>query len=470
MDLSTLGTYYYHMPYYEEKPCVYIKSRWEDHRRRLYNQNMLVKVIEKGRRDAELQSEALKKVSDRHQNVSKEEGMNDVQEMITMERPHPERRLRGVLEELSVGCNRFCSLAMGSSELVYLEVSRCSRFCSLLQKASGKDGNSAGRTKLDKERARTLLREVEIIGKEAKKMKATVRASTYKEKLKQTASFVNKLKVLNIEPQDSLPDIFIWMLSNNKRIAYTRFPSRDILYSIVAEETGVNCGKVQTLFLKLPGKRGTGPSGWTIQAKLQLYLWLGLNKHKKDFLGGLPKGYEQTKAIQSAGRLQSVPPVTLKYEERQTFQLRAHMYQARSLVASDASERQTFQLRAHMYQARSLVASDVSERQTFQLRAHMYQARSLVASDASGLSDPFARVVFSTRSMKTEVISETLAPTWDQLLVFDDLTLFGNPKSMAEEPPTIVVEIFDQDTVDTSKQVVGLPARLSLPAKHPTAN
>ncbi|XP_035699842.1 otoferlin-like [Branchiostoma floridae] len=252
-------------------------------------------------------------------------------------------------------------------------------------------------------------------------MSAPVRASTYKDKLKQTQSFVNKLKVLNIEPQDSLPDIFIWMLSNNKRIAYTRFPSRDILYSIVAEETGVNCGKVQTLFLKLPGKRGTGPSGWTIQAKLQLYLWLGLNKHKKDFLGGLPKGYEQTKAIQSAGRLQSVPPVTLKYEERQTFQL----------------------------------------------RAHMYQARSLVASDASGLSDPFARVVFSTRSMKTEVISETLAPTWDQLLVFDDLTLFGNPKSMAEEPPTIVIEIFDQDTVDTSKQVVG-PARSSLLTNHPT--
>ena len=34
----------------------------------------------------------------------------------------------------------------------------------------------------------------------------------------------------------------------------------------------------------------------------------------------------------------------------------------------------------------------------FQLRAHMYQARSLIGSDASGLSDPFARVVFGTKA------------------------------------------------------------------------
>ena len=33
-----------------------------------------------------------------------EEGLNDVQEMIKTEKPHPERRLRGVLEELSSGC------------------------------------------------------------------------------------------------------------------------------------------------------------------------------------------------------------------------------------------------------------------------------------------------------------------------------------------------------------------------------
>ena len=35
---------------------------------------------------------------------SQEEGLNDVQEIIKTEKTFPERRLRGVMEELSVGC------------------------------------------------------------------------------------------------------------------------------------------------------------------------------------------------------------------------------------------------------------------------------------------------------------------------------------------------------------------------------
>ena len=42
-------------------------------------------------------------------------------------------------------------------------------------------------------------------------------------------------------------------------------------------------------------------------------------------------------------------------------------------------------------------------KQIFQLRVHMYQGRSLFAADSTGLSDPFARVFFSTQSQVTEV-------------------------------------------------------------------
>lgn len=42
------------------------------------------------------------------------------------------------------------------------------------------------------------------------------------------------------------------MISNNKRIAYARVPSKDILYSIVDEEMGKDCAKVKTVFLKVP--------------------------------------------------------------------------------------------------------------------------------------------------------------------------------------------------------------------------
>ena len=77
----------------------------------------------------------------------------------------------------------------------------------------------------------------------------------------------------------------------------------------------------------------------------------------------------------------------------------------------------------------------------------MYQARSLIGSDASGLSDPFARVIFGDQSLCTQVIDETLSPTWDEMLIFNEVSIYGTIEEVKENPPTIVVEIFDQDGV-----------------------
>ncbi|KAM6462922.1 otoferlin isoform 2-T2 [Liasis olivaceus] len=343
---------YFHLPYFDKKPCIYIKSWWQDQRRRLYNSNIIDKIADK-----------------------LEEGLNDVHEMIKTEKPHPERRLRGVLEELSSGCLRFVSL-------------------------SNKDQNHSSRTRLDRERLKSCMRELEMMGQQAKTMRSQVKKTTIRDKLKQSQNFLQKLRFLADEPQHSIPEIFIWMMSNGKRIAYARIPSKDILYSIVDEETGKDCGKVKTVFLKLPGKRGFGPAGWTVQAKMEVYLWLGLNKQRKDFLSGLPCGFEEKKLPVGQG-LPSFPPISLLY----------------------------------------------TKKQVFQLRAHMYQARSLFAADSSGLSDPFARVFFITQSQCTEVLNETLCPTWDQLLVFDNVELYGEAHEMRDDPPIIVIEIYDQDTV-----------------------
>lgn len=67
---------------------------------------------------------------------------------------------------------------------------------------------------------------------------------------------------------------------------------------------------------QLPGKKGFGPAGWTVQAKLELYLWLGLNKQRKDFLNGLPNGFEEIKSGQMGQGLQSVPPISLVYNSK----------------------------------------------------------------------------------------------------------------------------------------------------------
>ncbi|KAM8953379.1 otoferlin isoform 2-T2 [Pelodytes ibericus] len=343
---------YFHLPYFDKKPCIYIKSWWQDQRRRLYNANIMDKIADK-----------------------LEEGLNDVHEMMKTEKAYPERRLRGVLEELSSSCFRFVTLA-------------------------NKDQSQNGRTKLDRERLKSCMRELENMGTQAKTLRSQVKKNTVRDKLKLVQNFLQKLRFLADEPQHSIPDIFIWMMSNNKRIAYARIPSKDILYSIVDEETGKDCGKVKCVFLKLPGKRGFGPAGWTVQAKMEVYLWLGLNKQRKDFLCGLPCGFEENKAVKGPG-LQSFPPISLCY----------------------------------------------TKKQVFQLRAHMYQARSLFAADSSGLSDPFARVFFNTQSQCTEVLNETLCPTWDQLLVFDNIELYGEASEMRDDPPIIVIEVYDQDTV-----------------------
>uniref|UniRef100_A0A8C7MCD3 Otoferlin n=1 Tax=Oncorhynchus kisutch TaxID=8019 RepID=A0A8C7MCD3_ONCKI len=286
---------YFHLPYFEKKPCIYIKSWWQDQRRRLYNSNIMDKIADK---------------------------------------------------------------------LVKSDGESCYGYGSI------------------------LMQQRESMGQQAKLIRSQVKRNTVRDKLKMVQNFLHRLRFLADEPQHSIPDVFVWMMSSNKRIAYARIPSKDILYSIVDEETGRDCGKVKAVFLRLPGKKGFGPAGWTVQAKMEMYLWLGLNKQRKDFLSGLPNGFEENKAPRTG-----------------------------------------------------------SLKQVFQLRAHMYQARSLFAADSSGLSDPFARVFFSTHSQVTEVLSETLCPTWDQLLVFDDVELFGEASELRDDPPIIVVEVYDQDTV-----------------------
>ena len=48
-----------------------------------------------------------------------------------------------------------------------------------------------------------------------------------------------------------MPDIFIWMLSGGKRVAYTRVQAHNVIYSQVDWEKGRNAGKVQSVFLRV---------------------------------------------------------------------------------------------------------------------------------------------------------------------------------------------------------------------------
>uniref|UniRef100_G1KJH7 Fer-1 like family member 6 n=1 Tax=Anolis carolinensis TaxID=28377 RepID=G1KJH7_ANOCA len=140
--------------------------------------------------------------------------------------------------------------------------------------------------------------------------------------------------------------------------------------------------------------------------KVDTYFWLGSTKYAHTILDNLPVGYE-TEVAASSGHHSPPPPVNLVYKTKNVFQL----------------------------------------------RAHMYQARGLIAADTSGLSDPFAKVTFVSHCQTTKIIHQTLSPTWNQMLLFNNIVLHGDGKEFAEFPPVVVIELYDDDAVGKSEYI-----------------
>lgn len=46
-----------------------------------------------------------------------------------------------------------------------------------------------------------------------------------------------------------------------------------------------------------------------------------------------------------------------------------------------------------------------------------------------------------------QIINQTLTPTWNQMLMFKGLKLFGELEEIKEEPPRVVVEVYDDDAL-----------------------
>ncbi|XP_047135991.1 otoferlin isoform X1 [Hydra vulgaris] len=342
---------YYYLPYEDTKPCLHIKFIWQDHRQRLYLSNMLYKIYE-----------------------TLSDNLDDIHERVKMDINDTYKFLQRCLQELIQQSQHFISTASGKI-----------------------GGISIGRTKLDRERNKLCVTEMRQIADHAKVVFDNIVGNTHiRENIKILVEFQKKLQAMINEPQDSLPDIFLWMLSDGKRVSYARVPAQHIIYSQSDYERGRDSGRMQTVLLKYPGKRGTGSKGWNIQAKLNILLWLGLHKHKKDFLNNAPKGFQMPKFCYKP---LAPPPNQLIY----------------------------------------------GEHKNFILRAHLYQARSLIGSDASGLSDAFARIIIGSQAADTRVIWETRSPTWDQMVIFKDIIIWGDVDTLAANPPTIVIEIFDKD-------------------------
>ncbi|XP_045037617.2 fer-1-like protein 6 isoform X2 [Desmodus rotundus] len=340
---------YNYLPFEAKKPCVYFTSSWGDQTFRLHWSNMLEKTAD-----------------------LLEESIEEVKALVKVSEEAPEEKMKTVLYDFISQSSAFISEAENKPKML-------------------------NQTTLDKKRLTLCWQELEVMAKRAKGIiQQQKKKLSLDEMIHEAQNFVEKIRFLVDEPQHTIPDVFLWMLSNNKRVAYARIASKDLLYSPVREQMGKYCGTIKTHFLKLPGKR---PAGWSVQAKVDVYLWLGSTRHSGAILDNLPAGYEAE--MSSTVASSSHPPACLIYQDRHIFQL----------------------------------------------RAHMYQARGLIAADSNGLSDPFAKVTFLSHCQTTKVISQTLSPTWNQMLLFNDVVLHGHPQELAVSPPLVVVELYDSDAV-----------------------
>uniref|UniRef100_A0A3Q3IYK4 C2 domain-containing protein n=1 Tax=Monopterus albus TaxID=43700 RepID=A0A3Q3IYK4_MONAL len=94
-------------------------------------------------------------------------------------------------------------------------------------------------------------------------------------------AWADKLKMLAEEPQNSMPDVIIWMLRGEKRVACARIPAHQILFSTHSEQaSGQHCGKMQTVFLQYPMDK---TKGMKVPVQIRVNMWLGLSAHEKKF-------------------------------------------------------------------------------------------------------------------------------------------------------------------------------------------
>uniref|UniRef100_A0A8B9EZX0 Fer-1 like family member 6 n=1 Tax=Amazona collaria TaxID=241587 RepID=A0A8B9EZX0_9PSIT len=356
--ITTGNRNYQYLPYNERKPCISVKSYWGNQTFRLYSSNTLEKMAD-----------------------HLEESLEQVRELIKVSEIASEEKMRTALNDF---------------------VSQSRAFITSVEKRR----KGLNYTALDKKRLMLFKQELEAMSSDAKRIaQQQKKKKPLDEMMRETQSFIDKVRFLADEPQNTVPDVFIWMLSNHKRVAYARVPSKNILYSPAKEQRGKDCGKIKTHFLKLPGKR---PLGWTVQAKVDIYLWLGPASYASNIMENLPVGYEtELPSNNNAGHSVMLSPACLLYKT------------------------------LHL----------------FQLRAHMYQARGLIAADSTGLSDPFAKVTFTSHCQTTKIISQTLSPTWNQTLLFNSIVLHGDREEIAQFPPEIVIELYDDDAVGKAEYI-----------------
>ncbi|CAF2056570.1 unnamed protein product [Rotaria magnacalcarata] len=373
---------HFRLPIDLQKPIIFTKYIFHDYSYRMTLSNRLKHAA----------NDMLKLIRDFEFNVN-----SKVSDEILIQKY---QKLEEYIHTLPCGCNELkpTSNNLGVTETVHPSLSEVLTF--------SKSNNRMNT--LDEKRRTRILHNLESLKIWISKACDFDEVKRY-EIVKELYKIARTLRQLSIDVQPSLPDVFLWMICNSKRVAYVRLQPEDLLFSACQGERGVYNGRVQTLFLQTP-RTSDKPIKSSTNAKIQIYLWLGTEEQELNIFKQLPTGFD-------------MPPLPLTNDTKYI-----------------------------RYNGRSL----------YELRCHCYKARSLIASDETGFSDPYLSITAGNETQTTPILKESLCPQWNITLVFRNLIHVGSRETAEEIIGNVVVECYDYDEAGDGPDLIG---RFSTTAK-----
>ncbi|XP_060557298.1 dysferlin-like isoform X3 [Ruditapes philippinarum] len=223
------GSHYYFLPWGGTKPCVVVDAQWEDIAWRLEALNLFEGII-----------------------AALESNIEQVKVGVKAKLPTPElaQLLISALDQLVEDCKKPLPTPKKGTHLP---------------------------TELDTLLTTYRQYEMETLIEMATNLRES--ATDINEALNEAENFLQILHNLAVEPQNSMPDVIIWMISGEKRIAYYRIPAHTLLYSKNPMYCGRECGKIQAIQMKYPGHKEEKKHD--VPALLRIKLWLGLQSEEE---------------------------------------------------------------------------------------------------------------------------------------------------------------------------------------------
>ncbi|KAF9407187.1 hypothetical protein HW555_012702, partial [Spodoptera exigua] len=218
--------------------------------------------------------------------------------------------------------------------------------------------------------------------------------------LADTKQIAENLKSLIYKTSEGWPDIVVWLLNGGSRVAFYKIPIADIVYSVIPEQNGRHCGRIQNIYLrplKCPKHMNTMATGCCcIAGKVELILWMGLYRQIHAFEGCLPKGYKLK--VKDFDMCLKTSTMMLEY------------------------------------------------------RVFVYRAKLNTSLDKNNNSYPFVRINTLNSVKETKVQQKTLTPIWNQVLKIHKLVSATHDR-IQNSPPLVMVEVLDSDQLGKSELI-----------------